>query len=100
MLTNVDRVYTAPFTCGDDEAQAVDERAGVGGVLEGGETVPYAGLLQGQAEAGQAPLEVHAERQCILQQPPGHHLDMVNVNKSLSPVSFVRNCLYPSPNSE
>ena len=45
----------------------MDERAGVCGVLGGGEPVPDTGLLQGQAEAGQRPLEVHAEGQRILQ---------------------------------
>lgn len=62
------------LTCNDDEAKAVDQGAGVRGVLRGGELVPDAGLLQGQTQAGQSPLQVHTQRQVVLEEPPHHHL--------------------------
>ena len=49
--------------------------AGVSGVGCGGQAAPDAGLLQGQAQAGQSPLEVHAQRNLVLEQTPRHHLE-------------------------
>lgn len=62
------------FTCNYDEAQAVDEGAGVCGVLGGGQLVPDTGLLQGKTQAGQSPLQVHTQGQVVLQQLPRYHL--------------------------
>ena len=46
----------------------------MGGVLGASQAAPHAGLLQGEAEGGQPPLEVHADGQRVLQQPPRHQL--------------------------
>lgn len=44
------------------------------GVLRGGELVPDAGLLQGQTQAGQTPLQVHTQGQLVLEETPHYHL--------------------------
>lgn len=44
------------------------------GVLWGGEFVPDAGLLQGQTQAGQSPLQVHTQGQTVLEETPHNHL--------------------------
>lgn len=62
------------ITCDNNEAQAVDEGAGVCAVLGGGELVPDAGLLQGQTETGKSPLQVHAQGQLVLEQVPHYNL--------------------------
>lgn len=43
-------------------------------VLWGGEFVPDAGLLQGQTQAGQSPLQVHTQGQVVLEKTPYYHL--------------------------
>ena len=49
-----------------EEPEAVHQGAGVSGVGCGGQAAPDAGLLQGQAQAGQSPLEVHAQGNLVL----------------------------------
>lgn len=68
--------FTRTFiTSSDDKAKAVDEGAGVCLVLKGSELVPHTGLLQGQAQAGESPLQVHTQGQLVLKQPPHNHLN-------------------------
>lgn len=62
------------LTSSNDKVKTVDEGAGVRLVLQCRELVPHTGLLQGQAQAGQSPLQVHAEGQLVLKQPPHNHL--------------------------
>lgn len=57
-----------------DEADAVDERAGVGHHLRGGQQVPEARQPQGQAAAVQACLQVQAQRDVLVDQMPGERL--------------------------
>lgn len=46
----------------------------MGGVLRGGELVPDTGLLQGQTQTGQGPLQVHTQGQLVVEQAPRHNL--------------------------
>lgn len=70
------------FTCSNYEAQAVDEGVGVCAVLRGAELVPDAGLLQGQTQTGKSPLQVHTQRQLVLEQAPHYHLSNRGKNRS------------------
>lgn len=53
-----------------DEADTVNERAGVGHHLRGGQHAPEAGQLQGQATAIQACLKVQTQRDLLMDQMP------------------------------
>lgn len=65
---------SALITCNNNKAKAVNEGAGMGGVLWGGELVPDAGLLQRQTQARKCPLQVHAQGQPVLEQTPHYNL--------------------------
>lgn len=65
---------SALITCNNNKAKAVNEGAGMGGVLWGGELVPDAGLLQRQTQARKCPLQVHAQGQPVLEKTPHYNL--------------------------
>lgn len=70
-----DRAQGATLTGFQEEADAVDEGAGAGHHLRGGQQAPRAGQLQGQAAAVQARLQVHTQRDLLVDQVPGQCLE-------------------------
>lgn len=68
----------------------MDERAGVGHHLRGGEQAPEAGQLQGQAAAVQARLQVQTQWDLLVDQMPRQGLEgQVRVNAGLTHTSFL-----------
>ncbi|KAL0596681.1 hypothetical protein AAY473_034632 [Plecturocebus cupreus] len=73
-----------------DEVHAVDEGAGVGHKLRGGDHTPEAGQLQGQAAAVQPCLEIQTQRDLLMDQMPGQGLKGRTESQNAHSCTFVR----------